>query len=114
MTKVERKNVSAINALAKATAAYTTASPLSSGFYSLRISPQWMRSDNFKGCGAEIHVDYETLCSLANLLGGDIIDHETVYESSNGEMCHNYYRGFIYNDMWIYSLYDRKGEENNG
>lgn len=114
MTKEERKQVSAINALAKATEAYKTVSPLCSGFYSIRISPQWCRSDNFKGCGAEIHVDYETLITLADVLGGDIVDQETVYEGSDGKEHHNHYRGFIYNEMWIYSLYNRKGEENNG
>lgn len=114
MTKAVRKQVSAINALAKAVEAYKTVSPLCSGYYSIRISPQWCRSDNFENCGAEIHVDYETLITLAEQLGGDIVDHEVVYVNSNGETCHNYYRGFIYNEMWIHSLYDRKGEENNG
>lgn len=114
MTKEVRKQVSAINALAKATEAYKTVSPLCSGFYSIRISPQWCRSDNFMDCGAEIHVDYETLITFADVLGCDIVDQETVYVGSDGEEHHNHYRGIVYNGMWIYSLYNRKGEESNG
>lgn len=102
MSREEKKLVSAVNALAKATKAFMEACEWRDNLISVMIDSPALSADNKGRC--TLHVTNEGFSKLVNLLGAEVTERETIDQDS----CLVHYWEFDHDGVTVFKMtYER-------